>query len=102
MTVYVDGAKNPLGRMVMCHMLADTPEELHTMAAAIGLKPQWYQSPRVSSFPHYDVASGKRSLAVARGAKELSRAECGAFMRAMKRKLIASGKTWESEGWDAK
>ena len=43
MTVYVDNAKNGFRRMRMCHMLADTPGELHAMATAIGVKRQWYQ-----------------------------------------------------------
>ena len=99
MTVYVDGARNGFGRMVMCHMLADTPEELHAMASAIGMKRQWYQSPKKVSFPHYDLSLTRRALAVAKGAKEITRQEVAAVMRDKKRRMIDSGYTWETAGW---
>lgn len=65
MTVYVDTAKLPLGRMLMCHMLADTLEELHTMAATLQLKPEWFQE---QGTPHYDICQSKRALAIKAGA----------------------------------
>jgi hypothetical protein len=70
MTVYVDNAKNPLGRMKMCHMLADTVEELHEMAARIGLKREWFQDH--ARHPHYDICQSKRRAAIEAGAVELS------------------------------
>ncbi len=38
MTVYVDDMKVKYGRMIMCHMVADTINELHEMADKIGIK----------------------------------------------------------------
>jgi Protein of unknown function (DUF4031) len=99
MTVYIDGARNGFGRMVMCHMVADTPEELHEISQAIGLKKQWYQSPAKASFPHYDLSLTRRALAIAKGAKELTRQELGAYMKVTKSRLIARGATWKSAGW---
>ena len=66
MTVYVDSARHPFGRMLMCHMIADTLDELHGMADAIGVDRKWFQSN--ASFPHYDICQSKRQLAIAAGA----------------------------------
>ena len=71
MSVYVDEPRYPYRRMVMCHMLADTPAESHAMADRIGVARRWYQ--RHASTPHYDSAKSKRQLAVAAGAIELGR-----------------------------
>lgn len=71
MTVYVDDMRAGYGRMVMCHMVADTELELHAMADLIGVDRKWYQYPHKSRYPHYDIALSKRALAVAAGAKEI-------------------------------
>jgi hypothetical protein len=71
-SVYVDSERNGFGRMVMCHMWADSLAELHEMAAAIGMDRDWFQP---LSFPHYDVSLSRRALAVARGATEVTRRE---------------------------
>lgn len=72
MTVYVDNMKAEFGRMVMCHMLADTDEELHAMAQRIGVTRRWWQSPEETSGSHYDIALSKRALAVDAGAVEIT------------------------------
>lgn len=69
MTVYVDNMRAKFGRMVMCHMVADTEDELHAMADTIGVARKWFQDH--SSHPHYDIALSKRALAVAAGAIEI-------------------------------
>ena len=78
MSVYLDKARNRFGRMVMCHMIADTLDELHEMAAAIGMRREWFQP---LSFPHYEVSLSRRRIAVSLGAVELDRREFVAVMR---------------------
>ena len=99
MTIYVDGARNKLGRMVMCHMIADTPAELHAMAKTIGMQRRWYQSPEKASFPHYDLSITRRALAIVWGAKPISRQELAAHMKQTRQRLIGQGETWKSAGW---
>ena len=41
MSVYVDNMQAPFGNMVMCHMWADTDDELLAMADAIGVQRKW-------------------------------------------------------------
>lgn len=69
MAVYIDAPKWQLGRMLMCHMVADSIEELHKMADAIGVSRRHFQNQRL---PHYDICKSKRALAITRGAIEAS------------------------------
>ena len=71
MSVYVDPAAYPFGRMRMCHMLADTSAELMAMADAIGVARKWVQAPGTWR-EHFDVCAAKRTLAVQRGAVEVT------------------------------
>lgn len=80
MPVYVDKSENGFGRMVMCHMIADTPAELTAMALRIGVALRWFQYR--SSTPHFDIAKSKKALAIAAGAIELERRP---FVDAMRR-----------------
>lgn len=62
-----------------CHMYADTLEELHRMAEAIGMKRAWFQDKE--RLPHYDLVPARRARAVELGAIEHTREEMVAFMR---------------------
>lgn len=78
MSVYVDPARHKFGRMVMCHMAADTLGELHAMADLIGVARCHFQSGRV---PHFDICKAKRRLAVRAGAIEVSSRELVSMFR---------------------
>jgi len=52
-----------------CHLAADTLPELHRFALKLGLRAAWFQDGR---HPHYDLTPGKRDIAVAYGAREVS------------------------------
>jgi hypothetical protein len=67
--VYVDESIHPFGRMMMCHMTADTHAELVAMARAIGVQVKWIQYEGTWK-EHFDICKSKRALAVRHGAKE--------------------------------
>lgn len=85
MSVYVDDMHRlpmgRLGRMKMSHMIADTEDELHAMAARIGVARKWYQG------DHYDIALSKRALAVEAGAIEVTLRQLSAMSQLQKRGL---------------
>lgn len=81
MSVYVDDMEAPYGRMIMCHMIADTSEELHAMAARIGVARRWCQDEGTYR-EHYDIALSKRALAVKYGAKEIEMHDVGEMLLA--------------------
>lgn len=74
MSVYVDDMEAGFGRMVMCHMIADSTEELLGMVDRIGVARRWIQKPGTPK-EHFDIAKGKRRLAVHHGAIEISQEE---------------------------
>lgn len=81
MAVYVDDMRETYGRLIMCHMLADTDDELHAMADAIGVARKWHQKAGTYQ-SHYDIALSKRALAVKTGAIEITMRQTGEIMRA--------------------
>lgn len=97
MAVYVDDMRAPFGRLIMCHMIADTHEELISMAKAIGVNPKWIQYPNTPR-EHFDIALSKRKLAVERGAIEITWRQ----LAMMSKRLEKEGKLGspsEAEEW---
>jgi len=92
MTVYVDDMKARYGRMIMCHMIADTDAELHAMAATIGVARGWHQG------DHYDIALTTRAAAVAAGAVEITWKQAGC-MHLRRRRTGEMGTPPEAEEW---
>lgn len=76
MTVYVDDVRHQFGRMVMCHMWADTLDELLAMADRIGVARKWIQGHptlsfgkhRKASWVHFDIALAMKAKAIEAGA----------------------------------
>lgn len=105
MTVYVDNMRAKYGRMVMCHMLADTDAELHAMAAKIGVARKWFQAPPKHD-PHYDIALSKRAAAVAGGAVEVTLRQMAAMN--MRRRIEgtlgdpATAEEWQQRWYQSK
>jgi NRPS condensation-like uncharacterized protein len=85
MAVYVDDMHTTpmgaFGRMKMCHMVADTTDELLALADAIGVQRKWLQHAGTHR-EHFDISTSKRALAVAAGAVEITMSQTGRIARA--------------------
>ena len=87
MAVYIDNARIPYRRFLMCHMIADTAAELHTMALSVGLRREWYQISR-SGVPHYDICLQNKEKAIDRGAVNvLTQRRFGMHLRFLKERM---------------
>jgi len=80
-SVYVDTMRASYGRLVMCHMIADSTDELLAMVRTIGVDPKWIQKAG-THLEHFDIALSKRALAVKAGAIEVTMRELAAKIRA--------------------
>jgi hypothetical protein len=85
MSVYVDDMRAPLGQMLMCHMIADSHQELMAMAHRVGLKEKYLQLPNTYK-EHFDLCQSKRAKAVLYGARQVTQKDLGAMLLA-RRKL---------------
>jgi hypothetical protein len=77
--VYVDSANIPYRRMIMCHMMADSTEELLDMAQKIGMNVKWIQD-KGTYQEHFDICLAMKQKALALGAKEVTRRELGELL----------------------
>lgn len=74
MTIFIDDGykrtaaywkRHGVGQMKMSHMMSDSDaDELHKLAARIGMKREWFQK------DHYDVPIFRRAMAIQHGAVE--------------------------------
>lgn len=87
MAVYIDDECIEWRGRVWCHMVADTPDELHRFAAQVGLKRAWFQSQSI--YPHYDVTLSVRAKALQMGAILADREMLIACARELKRQIAA-------------
>jgi hypothetical protein len=85
-SVYVDAAIHPFGRMVMCHMMADTSQELVAMADLLGIRRKWIQRAGTPE-EHFDICKSKRALAIKAGAIEFGPRELVALMDRKRQQL---------------
>ena len=83
MSVYVDSMSAQYGRMKMCHMMADTTEELLAMADTIGVDRKWLQDAG-SHREHFDVCKTKREQAIKAGAIVATWRDLSSLMRRKK------------------
>lgn len=75
-TVYVDDVRHQFGNMVMCHLWADSLDELLAMVDRIGVQRKWIQGHETLSLPrfrkaswvHFDISLSKKELAIKAGA----------------------------------
>ncbi|KWA84208.1 hypothetical protein WL29_22880 [Burkholderia ubonensis] len=97
MAVYVDDMEAPYRGMKMCHLLADTDDELHAMADRIGMARKWHQKPGTAR-SHYDIALSKKKLAIAAGAIAITWKQAGA-MAARRRVTGSLGEPKDAIEW---
>jgi hypothetical protein len=79
MSVYVDDMNARFGRMVMCHMVADSHEELIAMADKIGVARKWIQKGGTPG-EHFDISLSKKQLAIQKGAVAITQRELGRML----------------------
>ena len=69
--LYVDHARIPFRRMLMSHLLADTPEELLAAQTDLGIPEGSLQYPGTWK-EHLDISESKREIALKLGAQPVT------------------------------
>lgn len=64
--VYIDNFDRQYGRMKMSHMVADSTDELVSMAKRIGVNPKWIQHAG-TNLEHFDVCLSMKEKAISFG-----------------------------------
>lgn len=90
MAVYIDDAVHPWRGQRWGHLLADTLDELHALAAQLGIPRRAFQNKL--SGAHYDVPATLRDEAIRLGAVPVSRHTDRALMKALIRQARAQAR----------
>lgn len=90
MTVYVDDAVTLWRGQRWAHLMADTLEELHAMAAQLGIPRRAFQNK--TSGAHYDVPAQLRDEAIRLGTVAISRHHDRELVHAVIRTAKAQGR----------
>ncbi|MCK9753075.1 DUF4031 domain-containing protein [Pseudomonas syringae pv. syringae] len=80
----------------MCHLVADSLDELHSFAGRCGLQRRWLQSKTL--YPHYDVTKSVRVRALALGAKGANRETIIGCAKQVRSELVQLYKETSSAG----
>lgn len=84
MAVYIDKMNAKYKRMIMCHMFADSEDELKEMARKIGVDTKWIQYPG-SYRVHFDICLAMKEKALSLGAVEITHIQLRALLKKKKR-----------------
>lgn len=95
--VYIDDMQARYGRMIMCHMGADTTAELLEMARKIGVSDRWIQHAGTWK-EHFDICLSKRARAIEFGAIPLTRREYARVVFARRNVVSETTKNQEITG----
>jgi len=90
MAVYIDDAVTLWRGQRWAHLMADTLDELHAFAEALGIPRRAFQDK--TSGAHYDVPAPLREQALALGATPISRHRDREQVRAVIRRAKAQGR----------
>ncbi|CAB3754523.1 DUF4031 domain-containing protein [Paraburkholderia humisilvae] len=87
MAVYVDDAGIVWKGKLRFHMTADSLDELHAFAQAVGINRCWYHTG--ARHPHYDVIEAQRAAAIANGAIAVTQRELMRVARRIARNAVS-------------
>lgn len=81
----------------MCHMVADTREELYAMVDLLGIDRKWIQK-KDTLYEHFDISKGKRAEAIRHGAVPISSRELVKKLRSRRTSGDAPSSLQENKG----
>lgn len=94
--VYIDNFNAAFGNMLMCHMVADSNQELLQMVDKIGVDRKWIQYAGTYA-EHFDICLAMKKKVLAAGAKEITFMAYGRFCEKRKTLGPAELQKWMQE-----